>query len=165
MSHVIRPLISNKFRSEWPIFHSSVNLPLLFFALKNILVLKYMYALSHIMWKPVFGVCDQLKLKPACSAIEASWSHETANTETRDIILSRQWTTKVLIRLWVCAGWSASLLFPYSKTGFLMIWLNLHGQKQNKKARFCLPITTWILKIVNALTLIDSCFTKDNRRT
>ena len=30
------------------------------------------------------------------------------------IILSRQWTTKTLIRLHECAGWSASLLFAYS---------------------------------------------------
>ena len=33
------------------------------------------------------------------------------NIETRDIIVSRQRTTKVLIRLHGCAGWSAPLLF------------------------------------------------------
>ena len=34
-------------------------------------------------------------------------------TETRDITLSRQRTTKALIRLRGCAGWSAPLLFAY----------------------------------------------------
>ena len=28
--------------------------------------------LSHVTGKPVFGVCDQLRLKPACSADETS---------------------------------------------------------------------------------------------
>ena len=28
--------------------------------------------MSHVMRKPVFGVCDQLRLKPACSADETS---------------------------------------------------------------------------------------------
>ena len=41
--------------------------------------------------------------KPACSATEASESHEIAIIE-RDIILSRQQTTKALIRLRRCAG-------------------------------------------------------------
>ena len=47
------------------------------------------------MKKPVFGVFDQVRLKPVCSAV----CHEIANIETRDTILSRQGTTKVLIRL------------------------------------------------------------------
>ena len=51
------------------------------------------------MRKPVFGVCDQVRLKPACSATETSHRLEISDIETRDIILSRQWTTKVLIRL------------------------------------------------------------------
>ena len=33
---------------------------------------KELYNLSHITRKPVFGVCDQLRLKPACSADETS---------------------------------------------------------------------------------------------
>ena len=37
-------------------------------------------------------------------------------------LLSRQRTTKALIRLRGCAGWSAHLLFTYHKTGFLMMW-------------------------------------------
>ena len=32
--------------------------------------------------KPVFGVFDQVRLKLACSAAEASKSHENANIET-----------------------------------------------------------------------------------
>ena len=28
--------------------------------------------MSHVTRKPVFGVCDQVRLKPACSATEAS---------------------------------------------------------------------------------------------
>ena len=35
------------------------------------------------MRKPVFGVYDQVRLKPACSATEASENHEIANIETR----------------------------------------------------------------------------------
>ena len=37
---------------------------------------------------------------------------------TRDIILSRQWTIKMLIRLRGCAGWSAPSLFAYGKNRF-----------------------------------------------
>ena len=32
--------------------------------------------MSHVTSKPVFGVCDQLRLKPACSVSEASYSLE-----------------------------------------------------------------------------------------
>ena len=55
--------------------------------------------MSLVTWKPVFGVCDQVQLKPACSATETSWSLEIAHKETRDIVLSKQRTAKVLIRL------------------------------------------------------------------
>ena len=40
-------------------------------------------------------------------------------------LLSRQRTTKALIRLRGCAGWSVPLLFAYMKTGFVMSWLNI----------------------------------------
>ena len=63
--------------------------------------------LSLVTRKPVFGVFDQVWLKPICSAKEASKSHEIANLETRDIILSRQWTTKVLIRFRIVYWWNA----------------------------------------------------------
>ena len=70
------------------------------------------------MRKPVFGVSDQLKLKPACSASETSYSLESSAIASRDIILSRQRKTKALIRLRGRAGWSALLLFPYGINSF-----------------------------------------------
>ena len=76
--------------------------------------------MSLLMRKPVFGVCDQVRLKPACSATETSRRLEILDIETRGIILSKQRITKALIRLRGCAGWSAPLLFACGKTGFLM---------------------------------------------
>ena len=65
-------------------------------------------------WQNVsLGVSDRAKLKPACTATEASYSNEISAIESRDIILSKQRTTKALIRLRRCAGWSAPLLFAY----------------------------------------------------
>ena len=66
------------------------------------------------------GVSDQAKHKPACAATEASSSLEISAIESRDIILSKQRTTKALIRLRGSAGWSAPLLFAYDMTHFLM---------------------------------------------
>ena len=68
--------------------------------------------------KPVFGVFDLVTHKPACAVTEASYKLEISDIETRDIILSRQRTTKALIRLRGCAGWSAPLLFAYGKNRF-----------------------------------------------
>ena len=73
---------------------------------------------SHVTRKSVFVVFDQVRLKPACSATEASENHEIANIETIDFILSRQRTTKALIRLRGCAGRSAPLLFAYGTNRF-----------------------------------------------
>ena len=42
------------------------------------------------MRKPVFGVSDQVRLKPACSADETSEGLEISAIASRDIILSRQ---------------------------------------------------------------------------
>ena len=75
--------------------------------------------MSHVARKPVFGVCDQVRLvKPACSAVEASYSHAIANVETRDIILPRQRKTKALIKLRRCEASSAPLLFAYGINRF-----------------------------------------------
>ena len=52
--------------------------------------------MSFITRKPVFGISDQVRLKLACSVTEASQRLEISYTETRDIILSRQQTTKLL---------------------------------------------------------------------
>ena len=71
-----------------------------------------------LIWASVFRVCDHIRLNPPGSATEARQRLEISDIETRGIILSRQWTTKVLIRLRGYAGWSASLLFAYDKNRF-----------------------------------------------
>ena len=58
--------------------------------------------------------CNQLSLKIACSATETSWGLEISAIGSRGNILSRQRTTKVLIRL----RWSAPLLFAYGINRF-----------------------------------------------
>ena len=80
--------------------------------------IKYEIRMSLVTRKPVFGVFDQVRLKPACLAAETSWRLEISDIETGDIILSRKRTTKVLIRLHGCAGWSAPLLFTYGINRF-----------------------------------------------
>ena len=64
--------------------------------------------------------CHEKKtcLKPACSATETSYSLEMMDLASIHIILSRQRTTKMKIRLRGCAGWSASLLFAYGINRF-----------------------------------------------
>ena len=57
--------------------------------------------------KPVFGVSDKARLKPVSIATETSQKDEIL----LDMILSNKRITKALIRLRVCAGWSAPLLF------------------------------------------------------
>ena len=58
-------------------------------------------------------VSNQARHTPACTATEASWSLEISAIESRDIILSKQRTTKAQIRLRIGAVWSAPLLFAY----------------------------------------------------
>ena len=58
--------------------------------------------MSLVTRKPVFGVCDQGRLKLICAATEASKRLEILDIETRGNILPRQqkrWSD--------CAGWSA----------------------------------------------------------
>ena len=76
-------------------------------------------------WENVFGSLDQARHKPACAATEASYSLEILVIESRDIILSKQQTTKALIRLRWCAGWSAPLLFAYD-TRHIFSWPGSH---------------------------------------
>ena len=57
------------------------------------------------------GFFYQGRHKLACAGTEVSHRLEISDIETGGIILSKQWTTKVLIRLRGCAGWSAPLLF------------------------------------------------------
>ena len=92
--------------------------------------------MSLVTRKSVFGVFDQVRLKPTCAATEASWRLEISDKETTDIILSRQRTSKVR----GCADWcwsdcadaQADLRLCCShmaKTGFLMTWLNYYYGK------------------------------------
>ena len=74
--------------------------------------------MSLITRKPVFGVCDHDSLKPACSAIETSYGLEILVIASWCIVLSRQRTTKALIRQRGCAGWSAPLLLAYGINRF-----------------------------------------------
>ena len=74
--------------------------------------------LSHSMRKSVLGVCDQVSLKPACSATETSGSLEISDLASTGIVLSRKWTAKALIRMRRCAGWSVSLLFAHGINRF-----------------------------------------------
>ena len=59
---------------------------------------------EHRHEKNVLGSFRPPTFKLACSAIEASMRLEILVTETRYITLSRQRTTKALIRLRGCAG-------------------------------------------------------------
>ena len=71
----------------------------------------YLVHLSHVTRKPVFGVCNKVRLKPACSATENSWSLGILDLAGIDIIFVR--TTMALIRQHGCTGWSVPLLFAY----------------------------------------------------
>ena len=61
--------------------------------------------------KPVFGVSDNARLKPVSSATETSKIVEISLEASLDIRLFNKRMTKALIRLRVCASWSAPLLF------------------------------------------------------
>ena len=60
--------------------------------------------MSLVTRKPVLGVCDQVRLKPVCSGTQTRSSLEILNLASIGIVLSKQQTTKVLIRLCGCAG-------------------------------------------------------------
>ena len=91
--------------------------------------------MSLVMRKPVFGVSNQVRLKSACSATEASLSHELVNIETKD----RQRTTKgYLSAIHICdwslfskfgitKGISNMLFFPTVKSYHLLLILQ-HGK-------------------------------------
>ena len=97
--------------SFWVCKNETYNMKLCF-SLLMLIYSYYLYSfykilclhLSLVTRKPVFGVCDQLRHKPACTSTETRWRLEILNLERRGIILSRQRTTKALIRLCGCAG-------------------------------------------------------------
>ena len=76
------------------------------------------YHMSHVTRKPVLGVCNQVRLKLAYSASESSYSLEISDVASLGNLLSRQWTTKALIRLRACTCWFAPLLFAYGINRF-----------------------------------------------
>ena len=85
--------------------------------------------MGSVMTKPLFGVSDKVIFILACSATETSYNIQISLVGCLDIILSVKHKTKAMIRLCLCAGWSAPLLFtnarrqvfsrqgPYSKLG------------------------------------------------
>ena len=103
--------------------------------------------MSLVTRKPVFGVCDLVRHKPACAATETSKSPEILDLESRDIILSRQRTTKVLIRLHECAGGSAPLLFAYGINRFshdvaqIMLEMVVHREYEIFQTKSLNPIS------------------------
>ena len=67
--------------------------------------------LGLVARKPVFGVSDKASFKPVSSAIETSKKIDISLEASLDTKLGNKRKTKALIRLRVCAGWSAPLLF------------------------------------------------------
>ena len=61
--------------------------------------------------KPVFGVSDKVRFKPAGSATGTSYKIQISLVTSLDMVLFKKRITKTLIRLRGCAGWSAPLLF------------------------------------------------------
>ena len=61
--------------------------------------------------KPVFGVSDKASFKPVSSATETSKKIDISPVANNHMLLSKKRTTKALIRLRGCAGWSAPVLF------------------------------------------------------
>ena len=79
-------------------------------------VLSSVYHMSHVMRKSVFRVCDQVRLKLACFATEYFSTCSRVlkyHTASLGFILSMQRTTKVLVRLCGCAGWSGPWLLAF----------------------------------------------------
>ena len=74
----------------------------------------YCFPIWAMSWEKLsLEVCEQVRLKLACSPTETSWSLEILDIESIGIVLSMKRITKTLIRLRGCAGWSASLIFAY----------------------------------------------------
>ena len=66
-------------------------------------------------------VCNQIRLNLACSATEASKNFRIVDITSIDIIFSRRWTTKTLISLRGCVGWSVFLLFANGRSQLLLV--------------------------------------------
>ena len=70
--------------------------------------------MSLVARKPVLGVSDKTSFKPVSSATDASQKIEISHVANLHMILFKKRITKALIRLRVCAGWSAPVLFANS---------------------------------------------------
>ena len=134
------------------------------------------YNMSPVTRKPVFRVFDQVRLKLACSAIGTSLRVEILHIKTTDIILSKQWTTKALIRLREWAGSSVPLLFAYAINRFshdVSHILNSHIRtnirilvKRSGHFYFLVKLTTYLymfLLQMTCLRMASSVFTKLKR--
>ena len=95
------------------VFHSACNTMLIKGILQVILIkgIGEESSMGLVVRKPAFGVSNKVRFKPACSATETSKKSEISPLASLHMILSKKRTTKALIRLRVCAGWSATMLF------------------------------------------------------
>ena len=76
--------------------------------------------------KPVFGVSHKVRFKHACSATKTSKKIEILPITSLDMILSNyKRITNALIKLYRCAGWSASLLFANPEDRFSCVEANI----------------------------------------
>ena len=81
----------------------------------------YHLALNHLHTKIFEPRHDKMCLREFLTMPDTNWPVQPQKLarvlkfwlKSRDIILRKQRTTKALIRLCGCAGWSASLLFAY----------------------------------------------------
>ena len=60
--------------------------------------------------KPVFGVSDEVRFKPALSAIKTNWKIVILHVASLDMTLSNKQITKELISLCLCAGWHTNYI-------------------------------------------------------
>ena len=118
------------------------------------------FHLSLVTRKPVFGVCDQVRRKPVCSATETSWRLEISDIETRGIIISRQRKQK---RWSDCADAQAYLRLCCShmaKAGFVMMWLIWYAEN-------CTASSTYrpFCKYLHRSILFASSIHRDTRQS
>ena len=82
--------------------------------------------MNHITRKPVFRVSDQVRLRPACSATETSYS-----LEILDLVSLYRYQVSTI---WIAnnEGADQTARMPVAKTGFPMTWL-IYGQTGLRK--------------------------------
>ena len=75
--------------------------------------------MSLVLRKPVFGVADQVRHKPVCTATEDGERLEISDLESRGIVESMYIAkTKALISWAVTAQLICSFVFAYAKSRF-----------------------------------------------